>query len=464
MAAAVAAGAWGVRNVAARRQWQRIRPGAPDAAALTAPGLASRVNAAADRLRAWPPNRAALAEFSRLCHANGLLPAAIAGYRALMVLEPAEPRWPHLLASILAGYGRLDEALPLLRRTTTLAPDYVPAWLRLGDALLKSNAVEEAARAYESALRLAPSNPDALLGLARCDLQKERWTSARQRLQQIVSEAPDSADALSLLATVQERLGNAAAADAARSRQSTQGVYGTAPDPWLDEITGWCLDPYLLLVAGSAAISEGAPAKALPLLARAQTLAPQDPRIHRQAAKALSKLGDANRARAELERAVALAPTDDMFRLDLIAFLQAGRDPAAVAAAVQDGVAACPGSAALQYAAGRIARDAGRLEEAAEHFRRAWQAQPDEPAAARDLARTYFRLNRDDDGIAILEQVLAAQPRDGATHVLLVQHGIEAGDRRTEAWLRQAQGAGVAADSLNDLEQAYRRRFSPSLR
>ena len=460
---AVAATAWmGWRGFSARHDWQVMRPGLPAAVGAAAPGLDARLTACHARLQAWPPDRLALAEFSRLCHANGLIEPAISGYRALMILEPGEARWPHLLASILAGYGRLDEALPLLRRATVLAPDHLVGWLRLGQALFKANATAEAEAVYRETLQRAPGNPFALLGLARCDLRQDRWTAARSHLQQAVAADPKFADAQSLLASVFDRLGNPGAAAIARRHVADEGYYSEPPDSWSDELTAFCHTPYTLLVTASATTSGGTPAKALPALERALELAPEDPRVHRQIAKTLSSLGDMVHARTELEKAVALAPDDENLQIDLIALLRAVKDRAAVERAVMAGVAACPTSAALHFDAGLIAAEAGRLEEAAEHFQFTWQNRPDQSAAARELARVYFRSHRDEEGVAVLERILAVEPRDTAAHILLVGHGLETGDARTDGWLRRAVGTG--APELIELQRNFQRRSGREVR
>src|SRR5436190_12236907 len=100
----IVAGYFGWKTYAARRAWASIRPSAPALVGAAAPGLDARLTACAERLNHWPPDVSALAEFARVCHANGQLDAAIAGYQALIALSPAEPRSPYRLASILAGY------------------------------------------------------------------------------------------------------------------------------------------------------------------------------------------------------------------------------------------------------------------------------------------------------------------------------------------------------------------------
>ncbi len=121
------------------RRWESLRPAVPASAGESAPGLDARLASAAAKFATWPPDRVALAEFAQLCHVNGRLDEAMRAYEALMLVEPAEARWPHHLAHLLAGYGRMVEALPLLEKATVLAPDEPIVWQRLGEVRLKNN-------------------------------------------------------------------------------------------------------------------------------------------------------------------------------------------------------------------------------------------------------------------------------------------------------------------------------------
>ena len=101
------------------------------------PILSARINQNETLARSFLHPARALAELAQLYHANAFYPQADQCYQGLLRLAPSEARWPYLEANILAGFGRLAEALPLLQRTIELAPDYIPARLRTADALRK---------------------------------------------------------------------------------------------------------------------------------------------------------------------------------------------------------------------------------------------------------------------------------------------------------------------------------------
>jgi predicted Zn-dependent protease len=358
----------------------------------------------------------------------------------------------------------LDEALPWLRRTTELAPDRVIAWLVLGDALLKSNHLDEASSAYSSALQREANNVYALLGLARCDLQAERWTAARAHLQQAVAQQPGFASAQSLLATVFEQLGNTEGAIAARTRSQRDGHYPEPPDAWRDALTDFCLDPYALLVTASADAAEGRLEQALILVKRALVLAPNDARLHRKLGNTLMQLGNPAGAREALEAAATLAPTNDAIQLNLIALLRRANDRAAVERTVARALENCPGSAGVQYEAGLLARDAGQFAEAARHFEITWKNQPDQPSLGVTLAETLFRANQSEAGVAVLQEIVARNPTFEPAVVMLINQGIEHSDARTGTWLEHAKRAGVSETVVASLERNFREHGGVTIR
>jgi tetratricopeptide (TPR) repeat protein len=459
VAGMAAGGYWGWQRYSASREWGRIRPPLPALLGSSAPGVDARLAAYAQQFEKSPPNVTALADFTRVCHANGQLDAAISGYQALIKLNPEEPRWPYRLASILAGYGRLDEALPHLRRTVQLAPDYVTARLKFGEALLKSNSTAEAEKTYREVLQHDEKNQHAMLGLARCDLQADRLTAARSQLQRTVATHPEFGSALSLLGSVLERLGNTEGAEIVRSKIQQGSHYPEPDDPWLGDLISDCHDPYTLLIAASAALAEGRHRDAVSLLNRGLTLAPENARLHRQLAKTHAALGDLKTARIEMEQAVLLEPTNDAIHLDLLSILRQSQDTAALGAAVTRGVETCPNSPALQFEAGLVASQSGKLEDAARFFESAWHNQPTETAAAYEAATAHFRRGKPESAVVLLEQVLARLPQESTAALMLLRYGIQSGDSRAAGWMQRTIAAEPPAAVLAELRQDYQRRF-----
>jgi len=434
-------------------------PPAPDLADWPAT-FRQRVDAAIARTKQGPDRIAALGELSRLYHANGFLVEASACYTALEALQPDEPRWRHRHASILAGFGDTDAAQTRWERVVQLAPDYVPARLRLADVLLKDNRRDAAAVAYSAVLNRDPTNPYAELGLARCDFEAERWEAARRRLESLVAQT-NYRLGYDLIVTVYERLGDDARATAVRAKERASGAYRDPPDPWLDELVDDCYDAFRLsLVAGFLA-SSGDANGAIRRLEHAIACSPDNHVLHFQLAGVYLSMRSYSKAREQFERCTQLAPDfpDGWAQLaDLCTTL--GDRPAAERA-LAAGLKNCPTSPGLHLMAAQTLQRTGRTDEAIAEYRESIRLRPNEAGAFVDLARYLINLNRVDEARAELRAALVAEPDHPAALAILAYEAISHGDEAAaRQWLDQARHQPrVPADQMNTLLGAFAQKF-----
>ncbi len=457
LAASLGAGLWWHRHET-RMRFVRAIPDRP-AFNLAQPELFRRVTEAEQRVAS--EGTPGLVDLSRLYHANGFYAEAGDIYRTLMELESANPRWPHFLASIQAGFGALDEALPLLRRVVTLAPDYLPAQIRLGDALLKANQPSEAEKIYTAVLAHEPANPYAQLGLARLEINAKQTASARERLHRIVSAQPKFTVAWTLLATLDEQAGDQAAAATDRVNARAGGRALEMPDPWLDELIDDCYDVYRLDVVGSAASAAGDNERARRLFERAIALAPNDGSAHRHLGDFHAKLGNQAEARREFEQAVALAPDDSVNWTHLILLLNQAGDQPAVEKVLADGLVRCPQSPALHLERGRRLAAAGKFDEAVAEFEESLRLRPEEARPCVEIAMIRLRQRRLDDARAALGRAQFIEPNYPVTLLMLAQCDILLGhEDDARNWIGRLRSQGLIPPAeLAKLVTAYQSRF-----
>lgn len=412
---------FGWRAFAMRQQVAAAIPARP-AAAPVPPALQDRLDLAEQRARRFRKPVEGLAELARLYHANGFSAEARAAYHGLMDLEADNPRWPHLLANVLAGYGQLDEAVPLLRRAIALAPDYLPARLRLGEALMKTNRPREAAIVYQMVLQRDPANSSALAGFTRAEIDA-------------TGSATDT-----------------------RVNESKDEAMGDVPDPWLDELLFDCYDGYRLRVA-AAATRDGS--VALRLLERALEQAPEDASVHRQLGDLLARQGDRIRGGKLLQRAVQLGPKDADNWAYLLHFFDTVGDIPAGDAALTAGLSHCPQSPSLHLERGRRLQRAGNYEGALAAFERSRQLRPNDVDAYVEMSGVYFRLERVADGIAILRRALVVEPAHPVVLSALAFCAIGSGDEATaRATLREARDQPrLPRNELDQLVMRFVARF-----
>lgn len=454
--------------VAWRRAEQRqafITAAVPGAPELTKVAGALRDRVAACTARAIDQHDvAALGELSRLYHANGFLAEATLCYDGLEQLQPGEPRWAHRHAAILAGYGETEAALPRWQKVVQLAPDYVPARLRLGDVLLKLGRIDEAAEVYAAALARKPDEPYALLGLARCDFERQRWEPARERLERVVART-NFGLGYDLIVTVYERLGQRERAAKVRGMMRASGAYRDPDDPWIEELLDDCYDSYRLSVAAGVASVGGNYPGALRRLEQALVLAPDDVAIHFQLGTTYLAVHDFERARTHFEGCTTIAPefADGWAQLASL-WLSRGRT-AEADRVIAAGLAHCPGSPGLHLMSGRRLRAAGRREQAIEEFRASIRLRPNEAEAYVDLATVFFELERVEEGLTELRRALVVEPEHPTVLSTLAYHAITSGDETAaREWLKRAeQQPRVAPEYLARLKAIFRTQFGRDL-
>jgi tetratricopeptide (TPR) repeat protein len=418
----------------------------------------------AARRRAQGGSRPALAELSTLYHANGFLVEAMQCYAALEHLPPEEPKWLHRHATIAAGFGDFEPAALRWRRVIVLAPDYIPARLRLGELLLKANRVDEAAAVFRGTLEKQPDNPHAALGLARIDIDAGRWAEARERLEKIVAQT-DYALGYDLIVTTYEKLGRSAEAENVRRRAKASGAYRDLSDPWMAEILDACFDPYQLALAAGAAERAGEFATSVRLLERALSLS-ENVTVRFQLASLYSRRGDTRNARAQLERCTKVSPDFADAWAHLSALLEQSGDRVAAERTLAEGLRHCPDSPGLHLMHARQLRRNGRTEAALGAYQRSIQLRSNEADAYVEAATLLFQVERANEALRYLQQALVVEPDHPTALTVLALAAISAGDEPVaRQWLvRVREQPRVAPAQAQQLYAAYREQFRREFR
>lgn len=454
-----AGGAWWWQAGGPQRAVAAALPSPPDLAAAPA-AMRERLAAAGAKARSRFGATKGLRELSRLYHANGFPGEALTCYRALQQLEPSEPRWFHLAALLTAGYGDLEPALDLWRRTTALDPAYTPAWLRLGEALLKANRPDEARAAYQEVLRREPAEPYALFGLARLDFEAGRWEPALERMEKVVNLTRYTLG-YDLIVTLYERLGQTDRATALRATAKASGAYRDPADPWVDALIEDCYEPYRLGIAAGNLARNGDPAGAARLLQRAVEITPEDVSALFQLGTLLIQQGDTAGAIQQLRRCTELAPDFADGWANLSALQASIGESTAAARTLAEGLRNCPDSPGLHLQYARNLQQAGRSGEAITEFQTSIRLRPNEADAYLELGTLLIRQGRAPEGVAVVEQALAAEPGNPMALGVLAFNAIMSGDeaeaRRRFAAVR-AQPR-VPQEQVSRLVDAFRQQF-----
>ena len=93
------------------------------------------------------------------------------------------------LGILLAGQGKLDEAIQHFERAVQLKPDYAKACYNLGTALARQGKLPEAIQQFERAVQLNPGYVQAHLGLSSALTTQGKLNEAVQHLQRALDLA-----------------------------------------------------------------------------------------------------------------------------------------------------------------------------------------------------------------------------------------------------------------------------------
>lgn len=422
-----------------------------------------RIEAAERRLATAPLE--ALAELSRLYHANGFFAEAAQCYAGLEQLQPDEARWPHLHATILSGYGDNEPALLLWQRAVKLDPDYVPARLRLGDVHLKLSNRPAAAEVYRAILADHPQESYAQLGLARCEYEAGNWEKARQLLEPLVAQT-NYLLGYDLIVTVYEQLGRQADATAIRSRVRESGAYRDPTDPWVDDLADDCYDVYRLSLASGAAQRNSNFALAYRRIEQALALAPEQATLHFQLGNLNKNTKAFSKARQNYERAAELKPDFPDAWIELSIASETLGDRAAGDRAMIEGLKRCPASPGmLLLNARRLVREQ-RLEESIPLFQESIRLRPNEADAYLLLATVLVRLGRTDQAMEYVDGALRAEPdHPGALNIRTFHAIVNEDEATARDWIRRLENQPrVRRQEIDRMHAAYRERFGHDYR
>lgn len=352
---------------------------------------------------------------AELCYELGEVDAAL---ERLDRIATAAPRWvvPRARAGVISlEAGRAAEAVDWFREALELAPDNAVLWMRLGSALVQHQRSKEAVEAYRQAARRQPDNLTARITVALELVNTGPPEEALRAIDEVLRLVPDHGvpryHRASLLARDGEH--EEALADLRRA---------------LDDLRR----------RAAAGEAEHAVGNRHPMLARALALE----------AELLSKLGRREEARATAEELVESEPWFPQGHFLLGNFLlrernPAGREHLARFKALND----AKERRELGDYYRRIADDP---ERAAAEYRKALEADPEDPLAMLGLAATRYQRGEPEQALDLLERIRGS--------------GVEAKEW-FQLWILTLDSLGRRAEALEAWERAQERdlRLGPEV-
>ena len=301
-----------------------------------------------------------------------MAPAA-ASLRNAQALAPDDPRWAYYLAIHHRYEGKLEEALAALDRVVTLMPDNLAALTHRADIRLEIGLLDDAGTDYRRLLESDPAYSSAArLGLGRIAFERRDYESAAGFFQNALVGQPKGSVLHHHLGLALRRLGRRE--EAAAQLVLNEQLSVTFPDPLFTDLQRLNVSREAHIKRGTAAMRQGHPRSALAAFLEALAALPDDPLTIFNVAMALIELGEKEQAEARLRESIAI---NDNYR-----------DP--------------------QYNLALILAERGDLDGAERHFRRAAEIDPEDIEARVRHADILTRLERSDEAVVLLVEVVAS--------------------------------------------------------
>ena len=398
------------------------------------PSIRQAVDAAAADARAHPDDPAAVGRLGMVLQAHKQSAAARVCYQRAARLDPKNFDWQYYLGLVSDG-----PAVVTTLRAALRLRDYLPAKLKLGEALLASGDSAGARAVYEGI-----DHPAALFGYGRATSDAAYYAKA-------LAQFPQYGAAMFALAQHYQRIGRTA--DAQRLLADYPKFKTVSPpleDPLQDAVLALNKGPDRLLSEAASLEAHGDLRAAADLQVKALALDPQLSQAHVNLISLYGRLGDAASAEQHYRQAVALNPKahEAYYNFGVLCYQSHRSGEARIA--FERAVAINPGYAEAHNNLGALLQEQGRLTEAAQHFQRALELQPDLRLARFHLGRLYANQRRYPEAIEQFERAAAVD--DESTPAYLYALGA------TRA--RAGDKAGAVATLAKAREKALARRQS----
>lgn len=320
------------------------------------------------------------------------IPGAKAQAVALRAAAPNHPQTLLVEAQLAYIDGKLERARELVQRLLRVAPEAANVLILAGAVEFGLGSVSQAAAHFGKALQLFPYLDILRTNLAEVEIRQGQYGAALETLRPMLAASAPKADALSLAADAELRLGNAAAAER-----------------------------YFLAAAKTD---------------------PND--VRRQTAAVVTRLwsGDDRSAFGELQ-ALSERSSETYADEALFAAHMRRRDLAGALAALDAMARKQPGRAAILELRGRVQLERQDLVSARQAFEQAHKLDPALAAALIGMADIDVREGKPDAALQRLRNGVAASPKSAALLLALADHQAAQGAPLAE--IRQTLTDAVAA-------------------
>jgi tetratricopeptide (TPR) repeat protein len=363
-------------------------------------------------------------------------------YRRAHLLVPTSFKWLYYWGSLLFNQKKMQDAVPVLTAALNLQPRYLPAKLKLGEALLDTGEIEAAAEIYESILKDHPDTAEAYYGLGRVQWARGDQNSAADKYRKACDLFPSYGAAHYGLALAYHKLGRLSdAKEQLELRNRNPNIVPPVTDPLRDELRDLDRGAMDHLERGMLLEQVGRVEDAIAETEKALELNPSIVKAHVNLLILYGRVGNASKAEEHYKAIVAVAPNEfpeAYYNYGVLLLKQQNLDGAEKA--FRKALALGLSNEAALSNLGYVLEQEGKLSEAALQFGKLIDLHPTREAHF-ELGRILVNQQQYQGAIAQFQQTLV--PEDDKTPAYLYALGAtygRAGDKvQAIQYLEQAK-------------------------
>lgn len=348
----------------------------------------------------------------RTLHAWELWDAAHRTYEHAQRIDEKSFEWKYLDAVVLQRLARHADAATRLREALALSRGYLPARVKLPEALLESGQLAESQALFVALIDEPAARPAAEVGLGRIAAAEGRHEAAVLHLARAVALFPELGAAHYALALSYRALGRR---DEARRALALHQQYGprwpAVEDPILEGVTTLRDDARTLLQRGMKLADKGDLEGAIAAHEAALARDPSHAQAHANLISLYGRSRNWIKAEAHYRAVVDLGVNLDDAHYDYGVLLGLQEKWELAGQAYRQALAVNPSHAQAHNNLGQILERQRKLADAADAYGRALESQPGFRLARFNLGRMLIALDR--PGEAAVELVKLVEPRDG---------------------------------------------------
>lgn len=434
---------------------QQVSPPVAVDLALADAEIAANLASLLAAARAEPQNADARGALAMAYEVNGFADAALQSYVEARLLDPADSRWPHLQALLVAHSGELDKALALMDTSLALEPGSRAAMLWRANWLLDLDRVADASRAFAEAAANGAGLP-ATAGRVRVMLREGKPAEALRSLGD--ANDPDHPYLRKLAGQAYARLGQVDAA-----REALEGVAGMGPPGWPDAHTeakkAYSASLGSRLAEARRLMEESQFTSALAALELLGEAHPDHQGLLGLLAETYRRAGNSGKARDVIARGLQAHPDYYAFHLAMAEHLIAARELAPALTHLERAIELHPGVAWAHGQRGLILIERQRAEDALVAFQQALSIEPGNATVGYYAGMVEAARQRWPQAISYLATAVRNDVTLLPAHVALSRSLIEAGqfDQADDA-LAAALRAGADPSEVASAKAMLERR------